>query len=464
MNNVNMTINLLDKLGFTIHPEKSILSPTQKLSFLGFKLNSLNMTITLLPEKKLDLKRECERFVKKREATIREFARIIGKLVAAEPGVQYASLYIKNLEIVKDALLKQYQGDFDGKFTVSDDIRFGLQWWINNIDNSFKPVTLNDPSVTLQTDSSGTGWGCVVVTNNQQTGGHWSYVEQKSHINLLELKAAFLGLQTFCAMLSNIHIRIQMDNMVAVSYINNMGGRKNDLTVLTKEIWEWCIYRKLWVSAVHLPGIDNIHADRLSRKLNDDLEWALNRNIFRQIANIYHINNDTCVDMFASRLNYQLEKYVSFLPDPKALAIDAFSVKWNNHIVYLFPPFSVIGQVLRKVEEDKAEAILIAPLWTTQSWWPKIMGMIAMQSYIIPRQCKTLTMPTDSERRHPLRKMWLGCFRLSGNRWKVQTYQTKLSRLLERHGDHLHRNNIGVISKDGCTFVTNSRLIHLKHL
>ena len=110
------------------------------------------MTITLLPEKKLDLKRECERFVKKREATIREFARIIGKLVAAEPGVQYASLYIKNLEIVKDALLKQYQGDFDGKFTVSDDIRFGLQWWINNIDNSFKPVTLNDPSVTLQTD------------------------------------------------------------------------------------------------------------------------------------------------------------------------------------------------------------------------------------------------------------------------------------------------------------------------
>ena len=42
MNNVNMTVNLLDKLGFTIHPEKSILSPTQKLSFLGFELNSLN--------------------------------------------------------------------------------------------------------------------------------------------------------------------------------------------------------------------------------------------------------------------------------------------------------------------------------------------------------------------------------------------------------------------------------------
>jgi hypothetical protein len=38
--------------------------------------------------------------------TIREFARVIGKLVASEPGIQYAGLYYKHLEIERDTALK----------------------------------------------------------------------------------------------------------------------------------------------------------------------------------------------------------------------------------------------------------------------------------------------------------------------------------------------------------------------
>jgi hypothetical protein len=45
--------------------------------------------------------------LKNREITIREFAQIVGKLVAAEPGVEYAPIYIKSLEIEKDRKLKE---------------------------------------------------------------------------------------------------------------------------------------------------------------------------------------------------------------------------------------------------------------------------------------------------------------------------------------------------------------------
>lgn len=38
--------------------------------------------------------------------TIRKFAQLIGKLVASEPGVSYAPLYYKTLEIEKDKALK----------------------------------------------------------------------------------------------------------------------------------------------------------------------------------------------------------------------------------------------------------------------------------------------------------------------------------------------------------------------
>ena len=48
------------------------------------------------------------------------------------------------------------------------------------------------------------------------------------------------------------------------------------------------------------------------------------------------------VELFASRLNKHLHRYVSWMPDPDALYIDAMYMSWENHFVYLFPPFSMI--------------------------------------------------------------------------------------------------------------------------
>ena len=56
VNNIAETITLLDRLGFVIHPEKSILIPTQEITFLGFIFNSANMTVQLTPERALNLK------------------------------------------------------------------------------------------------------------------------------------------------------------------------------------------------------------------------------------------------------------------------------------------------------------------------------------------------------------------------------------------------------------------------
>ena len=50
------TISLLDKVGFVIHPEKSVLLPTQIITFLGFVLNSILMQVSLTPERAQKLK------------------------------------------------------------------------------------------------------------------------------------------------------------------------------------------------------------------------------------------------------------------------------------------------------------------------------------------------------------------------------------------------------------------------
>ncbi len=92
--------------------------------------------------------------------------------------------------------------------------------------------------------------------------------------------AALLSLKAFCAEQHDLHLQIQSDNTCAVAYINNMGGTKsqhcNDIAI---EMWLWCIKRNMWLSATHIPGVENL-ADSLSRDLNDNTEWMLDRETF----------------------------------------------------------------------------------------------------------------------------------------------------------------------------------------
>ena len=89
-------------------------------------------------------------------------------------------------------------------------------------------------------------------------------------INILELKAAFFALKSFCSQANETHVQIQIDNTTAVSYINNMGGSKSPvLNTLAIELWEW----NIWVSAVHIAGKLNVDADFKSRSFSDKHEW-----------------------------------------------------------------------------------------------------------------------------------------------------------------------------------------------
>jgi len=99
----------------------------------------------------------------------------------------------------------------------------------------------------------------------------------------------------------------------------------------------------IWISISHIPGIDNEIADKASQVFNDQTEWKLDENIFSRIANILGVPD---VDMFASRLNYQVLPYVAWRPDPQAIAKDAFTINWSDYsLIYVFPPFSMIPLV-----------------------------------------------------------------------------------------------------------------------
>ena len=70
-------------------------------------------------------------------------------------------------------------------------------------------------------------------------------------------------------------------------------------------------------------GVLNVEADSASRLFAEDLEWSLHPTIFSDLQSTIWIPNK---DLLASRLNFKVEKYVSWHLDSGAYAVDAFSL------------------------------------------------------------------------------------------------------------------------------------------
>ena len=123
----------MDSLGLTVHPNKSVLIPCQQIIFLGFILCSITMTIKPTIEKCKKVIELGQLVLSQKRVTIRVFAKLIGKLVALEQGVEYAPLYYKPLEKVKDQQLRIHCGNFDSFMNIPKHNFPTINWWILNI-------------------------------------------------------------------------------------------------------------------------------------------------------------------------------------------------------------------------------------------------------------------------------------------------------------------------------------------
>ena len=234
------------------------------------------------------------------------------------------------MEIEKSASLKSKKGNFDANMSLSEKARSDIQWWISNAHLSIKVINHGGIDFTMSTDASLLGWGASL--ENTTAGGRWSNVEREHHINYLELKAVLLGLQSICNRVSKCHIKVLTDNTTAVAYLRNMGGTRSILcNDMAREIWLWCKEKQIWLSVSHIPGADDVLADKASRVFDDTTEWKLEATIYEKITERW---GQPDIDMFASRLNYQTLPYVLWGPDPQAMAVDAFTLNWNFSLIW----------------------------------------------------------------------------------------------------------------------------------
>ena len=423
---------MLERLGFLVNGKKSQLVPSREMEFLGMRLNTVSMTMSLPQGKVAAIQQQCAELVTQRSVSVRVLAKLIGVLSSTMQAVLPAPLHYRQLQMLKT------KGLLAGKsygtiVTLPPECLEELRWWVLHLEHcNSKPLLSPGPDLIIETDASQSGWGATV--NGQTVSGHWTMLEREDQINALELRAVWLALKTFARDRTNCHVHVRADNITAVSHINRMGGtRSSKLVGITLALWQFCLDRQIMLSAEYLPGKLNVVADRLSRLVPESSDWQLDSQVFAQLAKLW---GPFSWDLFASRQNAQLPRYVSWKPDPDAAAVDALQIEWTKERSYVFPPFCLLARCLAKIRREKARAVVVAPVWSAQPWYPVLLALLVDYPVLLPVQPTLLRSPVGET--HPLLiagSLQLAAWRVSGSEPEQKAFQQRQQRCSPKHGD-----------------------------
>ena len=176
-----------------------------------------------------------------------------------------------------------------------------------------------------------------------------------------------------------------------------------------------------------------MRADTELRNLHHSSDWRLDPEVFRKLTSKW---GSCTINLFAARHNYtQLSRFYSFHPDPEAEAFNALAQNWKGEKPYAFPPFILIGRFLQKLKQDRVkEAILIAPVWPHQVWYPQLMDCLIDHPLILQSDRPLLTNPMG----HPHQMITQGCLHLATflvSGLNTDKSQRKLSKSFPQHGE-----------------------------
>ncbi|CAH2226848.1 jg13433 [Pararge aegeria aegeria] len=357
---VQIVLERLRYLGWQVNLGKSITKPQQKLIFLGVQWDTRKNEKSLPSEKGLSLCLKITNILSKGFVTLKELRSLVGFLNFASFVVPKGRLHYRGL---LDLLNVASKKTTSSRNPLSKEALKNLTWWLQN---HCLPscVHLPAPNHFLVTDASDLAWGAQL--DSRAFSGQWTDQEQDLHCNQKELLAVLKVLQVQHRFLNRSTVLWQSDNRTAVSYIRNEGGTKSTaLMKITFKIFHLLELHQIHLSAYHIPGKYNSHADHLSRYRSPP-EWhlvpACTEIIFRKFG-------IPVIDLFASKNAHVVANYVSLdQHDSQAMFHNAFSHQWSYQLAWVFPPPYLIPRVLAHLNQAQGTFLLVVPWWKRVFW------------------------------------------------------------------------------------------------
>lgn len=253
--------------------ENKCVQPATQVEWLGYSINSIDMTVSIPEDKLAEVIHECEHWIVRRRASKQMIQSLIGKLVHVSNCIPQARKFITRIIATLRCV-----GE-DGWTFTSEEFTKDIQWFLHFASAS-NGVLLYNPQRDLfecECDSSLFAGGGAF----QQFYYTWSYTPKHRQLfpSIHELEAVNLLItyKTFSPHIKsdNALVIIHTDN-IASSYALESGRTKDStLASCARELWLLAAQRSHHISIRHKPGASLEFVDALSRMLKDTSKAAL---------------------------------------------------------------------------------------------------------------------------------------------------------------------------------------------
>ena len=359
-----MVQDMLKKAGFVPHPGKCMWKPDQRLTWLGFVIDTALGQIEV-PAPKLDALRSMIRRVAASPVVkAKQLASILGKIISMGIAFGPVSRFMtRSLYAVLES-----RGSWWDTLQISPEAQAELSFWSSNLDKFNAQPIWHSPSAVrvVYSDASDTGYGGYVVEHGGSIShGQWSAEDSRRSSTWHELSAVWLVLLSVAAKLVNERVRWFTDNQ-NVAHILRVGSRNPDLHEIALKIFSLAVQYQIRLEPEWIPRELNVKADYLSRIVDYD-DWYLNPSVFEWLDVIWGPHT---IDRFADHNNHQLPRYNSKFGCPGSEAVDAFTVDWSKEYNWWCPPVYLVARVIGHARVCKASGTLIVPEWQSAPFWP----------------------------------------------------------------------------------------------
>lgn len=350
----------LEHLGFVVNRDKSQLEPTQELEYLGMIVDTTGPEPQYrVPAAKIRAVRsDIRRLLRASTVKPRALSRVLGKLCALTRAILPARTMLRSSY---DMLPPSRLWDTT-EVTLSPASRADLTEWLEKMETwNGRVVAFGSHDHVLQTYASKSGGGAT-LDGGQPVAFPFPPEWRDRSSNARELVTVLHALEAYGSQLFGKRVRVLTDNTATMSYINHIfTGRSPGLYAIARRMFHYCQDHNITLLAAHVPGVENVSPDWLSRvRLHD---WGLTQSAFDILQQLWPCT----IDRFASHLSKKLERYNSRFKDMGSEAPDALSLDWAAEpgASYLCPPFPLLLDVTEKIIADRVVATLICPLWPT---------------------------------------------------------------------------------------------------
>ena len=372
-------------LGFAISIEKSILEPTQSLTYLGLEIHAKEGRLRVGEEKRAGIVEAITKIQEKGvwgKSTAREVAGLVGKLKSVSRAVEAVR---GTWELGRPIRVRRPKRFWDMPVFVSPlslQILKAMKEELIRNKGRFYQVPPDLGVDVIFTDASGTeGWGVVAEVGGAKRvwSVGWGKEEKGWSINKKELWAVRMVFSEEGRRRlgwGRRPIRLFMDSMTALSYVKRGGGRVEELDKLGMEV-----ALEMWRGGVELVESRYIDtefnpADEPSRRI-DSGAWMVT-NWVREIA--IAVCGPFSMDPFACKESTMAATYYTRWEGPYGAGAGGMNRPWAENS-WIVPPLRLLDMAMEEVTSRGTHVTLMIPNWR-RAWRDSILDGASWVLYL----------------------------------------------------------------------------------